>query len=326
VNVLITGAGGFIGQHLVADQLRRGRHVTALDLNTKRLAPLADQPRLRLVQGDFTRADVIDPLLAEQAVCFHLASAHLETRADEAFFQRINVAGARDLAERAHRAGVGRFVHCSSVGVYGDLKQPPVDETAACHPDIAYERSKLAGEQAVQAFAQASGWPVVILRPAWVYGPGCPRTLKLFRAIRRGRFFHVGSSRHTLRHPLYIDDMVAGFECAAVHPAAPGQVFVMAGPRPVTLAELASEIAACLGVPEPRLWLPFPLVWAACVALELGFGLAGRAAPFSRRSLKFYTGNTAFHTRRARAVLGFEASVDFRPGIQRTYQGLAEQL
>jgi nucleoside-diphosphate-sugar epimerase len=79
-------------------------------------------------------------------------------------------------------------------------------------------------------------------------------------------------------------------------------------------------------VPEPRLWLPLPLVWAACVALELGFGLARRPAPFSRRSLKFYTGNTAFQTRRARAVLGFEPTVDLREGLQRTYQGLATQL
>lgn len=326
MRVLITGAGGFIGRHLVADQLRRGREVTALDLNVEPLSSLADHPRLHRVRGDFTEAAVIEPLLAGQAVGFHLASAHLETQADEAYFARINVTGARELAERARRAGVGRWVHCSSVGVYGDLKQPPVDETDACHPDIAYERSKLAGERAVQAFAEASGWPVVILRPAWVYGPGCPRTLKLFRAIRRGRFFHVGGSRRTLRHPIFIDDMVTGFECAAVHPAAPGQVFIMAGPRPVTLAGLAGEIAACLGVPAPRLRLPFPLVWAACVGLELGFGLARRPAPFSRRSLKFYTGNTAFNTRRARTVLGFEATVDLREGLQRTCTALAAQL
>jgi nucleoside-diphosphate-sugar epimerase len=326
MKVLITGAGGFIGPHLVADQLRRGRDVTAMYVRVDRLAPLAARPRLRIVQGDFTQAATIEPLLADQAICFHLASAHLETAADEAYFVRINVDGARGLAERAHRAGVGRLVHCSSVGVYGDLKQVPADETTVCQPDIAYERSKLAGEQAVQAFAQSSGLPVVVIRPAWVYGPGCPRTLKLFRAINRGRFFHVGGSRQIVRHPIYIDDMVDGFEAAALHPAAPGQVFIMAGPRPIKLAELVQEVAMCLVVPAPRLWLPFPLVWAACVALELGFGLAGRAAPFSRRSLKFYTGNTAFQTRKTREVLGFNATIDWPEGVRRTSGALISQL
>jgi dihydroflavonol-4-reductase len=322
MNVLITGAGGFIGSHLVRDQLRRGRTVTAIDLNVDRLQELAGEPRLRILQGDFADRQLLDPHLPGQSVLFHLASAHLETGLDEAHFTRVNVDGARGLVERACQAGVGRFVHCSSVGVYGDIRRPPADEDTECRPDIAYERSKLAGEQAVTAFARETGYPVVVVRPAWVYGPGCPRTLKLFRTIEKGRFFSVGSGQ-TLRHPIYIDDMLSGFEAAATHERAPGGTFIMAGPRAVTLVELADEIAACVGARPPRLRLAHGLVWPACYLLETAFGALGKEAPFTRRSLKFFTGNTAFRTDRAADVLGFHPAVDVRDGLQRTARSLA---
>jgi nucleoside-diphosphate-sugar epimerase len=325
VRVLITGAGGFIGHHLVADQLQRGHQVTALDLKLERLESFAANARLRRLQGDFSDHRIIEQALQGQDVCFHLASAHLETTVGESRFWRTNVDGARDLVEQAARAGVGRVVHCSSVGVYGDLQNPPADEGTECHPDIAYERTKLAGERAVRAVAERTGNRVVILRPAWVYGPGCPRTLKLFRSIHKGRFFYVGSGQ-TLRHPIHIDDLLVGLEMAAHHEAAPGQVFILAGPRAVTLRELVNEIAGCLGKPAPRIQLPYGFVWPACALLEWMFGVAGKEAPFSRRSLKFFTGNTAFCTRKAAESLAFRARIDLREGLSLTYQALAGQL
>jgi nucleoside-diphosphate-sugar epimerase len=320
VQVLITGAGGFIGRHLVADQLRRGRGVTAVDLKLDALRPLAANPALHLLAGDFTDRAFLDLHLAGHDVCFHLASAHLETGVDDAFFWRVNVEGARAFIERCHRAGIGRFVHCSSVGVFGDVRNPPADETTPCRPDITYEKSKLAGEQAVLAYTQeaGNGFEVVVVRPSWVYGPGCPRTQKLMRSIQKGRFFFVGDGR-TLRHPIYIEDMTAGFELAATHPDAPGAVFIMAGPRAVTLRELTAEIANCMGVSPPRLKLPYLLVWPGCYLLEAAGAVLGREMPFTRRSLKFFTGNAAFDTTKARSMLGFQAQTELSEGLVRTY-------
>jgi nucleoside-diphosphate-sugar epimerase len=323
MRVLITGAGGFIGRHLVAGQLDRGREVTAVDLRLDALQPLTSNSSLQLLEGDFTDRAFLDPHLDGQDVCFHLASAHLETGVGEEHFWKVNIQGARDFVERCHKANVSRFVHCSSVGVFGDIEHPPADEDSECHPNIAYERSKLAGEKTVMDFACEVGYPVVAIRPAWVYGPECARTLKLFRTIKKGHFFFVGDGS-TLRHPIYIDDMVQGFEVAATHERAPGDVFIMAGPRAVTLRELTGEIANHIGVAPPRLKVPKAIVWPACYALELTGNVVGKEVPFSRRSLKFFTGNTAFSTRKAQKVLGFQAQTELSAGLEDTYNWMTD--
>jgi nucleoside-diphosphate-sugar epimerase len=278
---------------------------------------------LTVLQSDFADRALLDSHLPGHDICFHLASAHLEKDVDEAYFWKVNVENTLAFAERCHAAGISRFIQCSSVGVYGDIENPPADEESECHPDVAYERSKLAGEKAVMAFAREQDYEAVSVRPAWVYGPRCPRTEKLFRAIKKGRFFYVGGGK-TLRHPIYISDMVQGFEIAARHEDAPGGVFIAAGPRAVTLEALANEIAACVEARPPRLNFPVPLVWAGCALLEIGGKLTGKEPPFTRRSLKFYTGNTAFSTQKARDLLGFEAKVELPEGLGHTYAWLVE--
>lgn len=320
-HVLITGAGGFIGSHLVADQLKKGHKVTAVDIHTQRLNLLHSNENLHIIEGSFADAHLLDSHLPGHDVCFHLASAHLETGVDDSYFWKINVEGAEDFVRRCHQAGIPRFVHCSSVGVFGDLKNPPANEESECHPDVAYEKSKLAGEEAIQEYMDKTNYSVAIIRPAWVYGPHCPRTARLFRSISKGSFFFVGDGQ-TLRHPIYIDDMVEGFEVAATHDSAPGQVFIMAGPRAVTLAELTGEIARCLGKPAPSLKIPKVVIYPAAYAAEVAFSLIGRDAPVTRRSLKFFTGNTAFSTQKAERHLGYKAKVDLVEGLTKTHAWL----
>lgn len=320
MNVLITGAGGFIGRHLVRDQLARSRRVTAVDLDLDALRPLRAEGLLTLVEADF-RDQALDTSLAEHDVCFHLASLHLEVGKSEQEFYAVNVEGARRFVERCHSAGVGRFVHCSSVGVFGNVEDPPANEETECRPDLIYERSKLEGEIRVVEYGSDYGYPVVVVRPSWVYGPGCPRTLKLARAVRKGRFFYVGDGSNQ-RHPIYIEDMIVGFDLAANHPDAPGRVFIIAGPRAVTIRELIETIADALEVDRPRLRMPRLAVWLGALFTELTFAAAGREPPFSRRSLKFFSGDSAFDTTRAQRSLGFVPQIDLQEGLKRTFHEL----
>jgi nucleoside-diphosphate-sugar epimerase len=119
--------------------------------------------------------------------------------------------------------------------------------------------------------------------------------------------------------------MVEGFEIGAQRVTPPGDVFIMAGNRAATLEELVDGIADCIGVRKPSLKLPQKVVWTGCLFLEGGSKLIGKKSPFTRRSLKFYTGNTAFSIEKARKSLGFEPKVELVEGLNRTYHWLLQE-
>lgn len=324
MNVLITGAGGFIGSHLVDSQLAAGHCVRAVDLHADRLTHVADHPNLELVSGDVTDRSLLPRLVDGIEVIYHLASAHLDVRLSDERYRRVNVGATQDLLGAAQGSNVSRFVHVSSVGVIGDVGSRPADEGSPCHPTNIYERTKLEGERAARSFCAETGFPVVVARPAWVYGPRCPRTRKLIRAIAKRRLVLFGDGS-TLRHPIYVSDLVRGLQLCAERSRAIGQTYILAGAEAVTIKSLVHLIAELNGATAPALYFPSQLGHVVGYALEMAFGLAGRQPPFSRRSMDFYLKHNAYDISKARSELGFEPQVDLRTGLLCTLQSLNEQ-
>lgn len=323
MRVLVTGGGGFMGSHLVRSQLAKGRQVRALDVETSRLADLDENESLEAIQGDITDEAVQARALDGVDTVFHLASAHLQVGIPEEIFWRVNVHNQRGFLERARDAGVQRFVHTSSVGVYGQMSGEVLDEDSPCAPDILYERTKHAGEQEVRRFFEETGFPIVILRPAWVYGPGCNRTEKLFRSIRKGRFLMVGDGR-SRRYTIYIDDCSEGFELAATRDNVVGETILLTDHEPVTINELTTTIAEILGVKKPKVRVPLWLMYAACLGAEGIFKILGRQPPVSRRSLRFFTNDMALNTNKTRNVLGYNPRRTLREGLELTHRWLVD--
>ncbi len=321
MRVLITGGGGFIGSHLVDSQLAHGHYVRTVDLHVERLAHTPAHPNLEVVRGDITNTEFVKRLLEGIDVVYHLASAHLDVSLSDAYYHCVNVKATVNLFEAARTVGVQRVVHCSSVGVIGDVESPPADETSPCHPTNIYEQTKWAGEQAVLQFARETEFPVVVVRPAWVYGPRCPRTQKLFRTISKGRFLFFGNGR-TLRHPIYVADAVRGLELCAGANGVTGQVYIIAGEEPVTIEKLARTIAEVQGLRPPSIHLPVAFGKMAGHTLQLAFKPLGRQPPFSRRSLDFFLKDNAYDISKARHDLGFQPQVDLRTGVIRTLRWL----
>ena len=315
----MTGAGGFIGSHVAADQARRGSHVVALDLDLTKVRHLSAPGRFDLLEGDLTNPRVLERAVRGVDVILHLAAAHRSVRAGKRRYWRVNVEGVQQLTDLAGRCGVGRFVHCSSVGVFGTVSQPPASEQTPCHPETTYERTKAAGEKVVlAALREQGGLEAVVLRPAWVYGPGCPRTEKLFRAIGNSSFLMAGPGDR-FRHCVYIRDMVDAFELASVAPGAVGQVIIVGDRQAVLVRDLLRQIAELTGAKPPRS-VPVWLLHIAGLTAEMTYRVLPGEPPISRRTVKFFTANTSFDITRARKLLGWEPKYDLSRGLRETHQ------
>jgi nucleoside-diphosphate-sugar epimerase len=296
--------------------------VRAVDLNLDRLSHLRDHPQCQLLRGDVRDGATIRSALEGVDIVFHLASAHLEVSKSDAYFHEVNVDAVRQLLSAAAQSGVRRVVHCSSTGVFGPLRRLPADESTECRPEIAYEVTKLAGEQVVREFGDRVA--AVIVRPAWVYGPRCGRTLKLFRSIARRRFLMIGAGDN-FRHPIYIDDMLRGFELAAMREGIAGETFIIAAEHAVELRQLIEEIVAVQGLNYRPARVPLALMRPACFAAEKLWGAIGKEPPFSTRSLKFFTESSAFRIDKAKRLLDFAPQTGLRSGLTACFEHFRRQ-
>lgn len=318
---LVTGGTGFIGQHLVRALLARGASVRVLARPQPSATSTAARQALiaagaQLVQAHLSDRQVLDQALHGTTHVFHLAGQlHAPGIAHERYTQ-LHVIGTRLLLDACVGvASLRAFVHCSTTGVLGPTGPKPRDEAAPPRPSNSYEATKALGEQlALQAGTQ--GIPVVIARPALVYGPGDLHLLGWFRAIRYGYYRVVGSGE-SLLHPIFIDDLVAGLLRCIDHPDAGGRVYHLVGEHALSIQALASAIAAALGRTLPQLHLP--LAAAQMLALlEAVPGLPPWALPLTRDRIAFMTSSRAYCGCRARRELGFRPGVDLDSGLRQT--------
>jgi nucleoside-diphosphate-sugar epimerase len=272
---------------------------------------------IQLAFGDLRDRASLAGAMAGIEVVYHVAAIYRQAGVSTETSRAVNATAVRDVIEAAKRAGVRRVVHCSTVGVHGDVERPPADEEAPLKPGDAYQATKLEGERLAREAGQRLEIEVTIVRPTGIYGPGDRRLLKLFRGVVRGRFPILGRGE-IYYHLTYIDDLVEGFRLCGEHAAAANRTYILAGPEVTTLNELVALIADVGGVKPPRLHLPVWPFWAAgalCEAVCVPFGLE---PPLHRRRVDFYTKSRAFDITRARREIGYAPRVGLRDGIART--------
>lgn len=315
---LITGGTGFIGSRLALHCRKAGQDVLVLgQANT----PAEEDNRNLLVREgievdlvSMADRDRLADRVRDRDVVYHLAAAQHEANVPDQHFRDVNVEGTRRLLDVCVESGVRRFVHGSTIGVYGS-KEGLIDETTSTAPDNIYGVTKLEGERLVLSYGDRL--PVVAIRISETYGPGDHRLLKLFRAIDKGMFFVIGSGRN-LHHLVYVDDLVRGMVRASEAEGAPGEVFLLAGERPSTTREMVDTIAAALGKRVPPWRVPlFPFTVAAYV-LERVLRPLGIQPPLHRRRLDFFKKSFTLSSDKAGRILGYSAEVDFRTGAAAT--------
>jgi nucleoside-diphosphate-sugar epimerase len=323
VKALVTGATGFTGGHLARWLAVRGDHVRALVRDRTRASAL-EAVGIEIIEGDLTDAGARARAAAGVDVIYNVAALYRTAGLPADRYRAVNAVAAGALVEAARSAGVRRVVHCSTVGVHGDIAHPPANEDAPLRPGDVYQATKLEGEELARRAASAGNVELVIARPSGIYGPGDRRLLKLFGAIARRKFVMLGDGT-IFYHLTYVDDLCEGFRLCATVPQAAGRTYILAGGEVTTLNELIRITAEVAGVPPPTRRLPVWPVWlagAACEAICRPFGIE---PPIYRRRVDFFTKSRAFDIGRARAELGFSPRVGLREGILRTLEWYREQ-
>lgn len=314
--VLVTGATGFTGGYLCDALVEKGYQVRALSLASQDYSRL-EKMGIEVVIGDLTKKETLAPAVKEIEIVFHIAAIFREQDVPNQYFYDVNVGGTKNLLEASVEAGVKRFVHCSTVGVQGEIKNPPAKEDAPYNPGDVYQRSKVEGEKMALKFFEDNDIEGVVFRPVGIYGPGDMRFLKIFKFVNSGKFRMIGNGE-VLYHLTYVTDLAEGIILCGEKKEAVGEIFTLGGNEYVTLNEYVKLLAEALGVPAPKRKIPAWPVWFAGLLCEMACYPFRIQPPIFRRRVDFFIKDRAFDISKAKKLLGYSPGVDLKTGLKRT--------
>lgn len=309
----ITGASGFIGRAL-AERLRAsGSEVRGVDFEADRAAGV--------VAGDVAVPGAWQAHAEGCDLVIHTAAVVSLRRRDPGVVWRANVLGTHHALEAAARAGAARFVHLSSVTVFGFAFPDQVDERHPVRPTgVPYPDTKIASEQVVLQGHLDGRAPVTVVRPGDVYGPGSGAWAVQPVELLQARRFVLPAGGRGIFSPVYVDDLVDGILRAAATPAAAGQVLTLSGGVGVSNRAFFGHYAAALGVRLPT--VPAALARAAAGVVErVDRHGTGDVNP---RAVDYLLRTGTYSIAKARALIGYAPAVGVEEGMARTLAWLAE--
>jgi nucleoside-diphosphate-sugar epimerase len=307
MNILLTGATGFLGSRL-AEKLQ-SRSEFNLTAAVRRPVEIRGA---RIVEVRALDADTDwSTALTNQRVVIH-AAARAHIIKDEAVdplakYRRINVEGTLKLAQQAATSGVKRFIFISSIKVNGEQSSLGKPFTAHCSPapEDAYGISKWEAEMGLKQLAAETGLEVVIIRPPLVYGPGVKGNFaSMLKLVERGLPLPLGAI-HNQRSLVALDNLVDLIITCIEHPAAANEVFLAGDGHDISTTELLQSVAKAMGKPSRLIYIPESLLMLGAVAL-------GKRAVAQR-----LLGSLQTDISKAQTLLGWEPPISMKEGLRR---------
>lgn len=313
--ILVTGATGYTGKALSTALLKKNYDVKVL---VRKASNYLDLKELgcEIYFGDLATGEGLEKAVKGVSKVYHIGAAFRVEGVPKKYFWNVHVEGTRILLDASLKYGIKRFVHCSTIGVQGGIKNPPATEDAPFNAGDHYQESKLDGERLALSYVN-KGLGVVVCRPVGIYGPGEKRFVKLFKPISKGKWFVVGNAEK-LFHLVYIDDLVKGIMLCGEVEGIEGEVFTLGGEEYCSLGELGLRIAKCLGVKLEIYHLPVVPVWLAAFLCEIVCRFIKIEPPIFRRRLGFFLKDRAFDISKARNILNYNPIVSLDEGIRKT--------
>ena len=317
--ILVTGASGFIGRHVVRKLLERGDQVKCLVRRPPQNG-LAF-PELEFVFGDITRPETLAAAVRGVDLVHHIAGA---TQVHSPWtFARVNSEGTRHLAEACARLlNPPKLVYVSSLAAAGpSLPDSPRREGQPSAPISAYGRSKLAAEGYLKKLA--SQLPITVVRPPVAFGPGDPHTFKIFFGVKSG-FNLVPGVVDPRMSLIYVEDMVSALILAAERgqilsqgPEDDRGIYFTSSEESLTYSEMGRAAAKALNVQVRTVRLPMLIFWLGAYANQFVASLLRRPIVFNPDKVReALAGAWTCSSQKARVELGLECTTSLTDGFR----------
>ncbi len=319
--ILVSGATGLVGSHVIERAKTDGLNVRAL------VRPDSDLELLKKWDVETVVGELDDRISLQAALDGITHVVHCAAKVGDwgpvSAYRKTNVDGLRNFLDAAiDLKTIQQFVHISSLGVYEARNHYGTDETEPMHQSgiDGYTLTKVEAEELLQTYVAEKGFPAIVLRPGFIYGPR-DRTVmpRLVERLRSGSFAYLGSGEQLLNN-IYVGNLVDAIFLALDHNEFNGQVFNLTDDRLVTRIEFIEAICDQTGLSKPTKHVPLPVARVLAFAMESTYRiLRKQQAPLlSQARLKFLGLNLDFNSDKAKHILGYQPKVDFREGIQET--------
>jgi len=307
--ILVTGAAGFIGSHLVEKLLQNKENRVRLVV-----APFDSLKNLPFGTYEICVADIRDKnslknIVKGVDVVYHLAALTMKRHYTEKDYFDTNAQGTENLLEVLKKERIKKFVFFSSIAVFGlpayvgDMNN--LGESAEKKAPEVYGQSKLKAEHILQEYHKKYKIPYTIIRPTTVYGPKDTQNLaELYQVINKGMFFLLGSTRNMMDY-VYVKDLVAGAILAAnTMPVATD--YILGGGKPHSLREIGNGVAKSIHKSIPQFSIPLPIALAAAYVMSHTFKAFGKVSPIFPDRVRVMTRNCYFSIKKARKEKGYK--------------------
>jgi nucleoside-diphosphate-sugar epimerase len=323
MQVLITGATGFIGGHMAEAFVERGWQVVTVARPSSE-TELLERLGVTIHRGDLADTGLLRRLVPDVNAIVHSA-AKVGDWGPVEDYRTVNVEPLRGLLDACKDQPLDRFLHLSSLGVYAARHHygTTEDEPLPAHHADGYTQSKVEAEQLVIRYYRDFGIPVVVLRPGFAYGPR-DRTVmpKLIENLRAGKVRYLGGMGKRALNLIYVKNLVDAAFLALENPHAVGQTYNLTDGEPVSKRRFIETIADAMQVQRPTksppLWIArFLTWWMERQARKRG---ATKAPKLTQARLKFLGLNLDFSIEKAKRELGYRPAVGFERGMQETME------
>jgi nucleoside-diphosphate-sugar epimerase len=320
MNILITGATGFIGSHLTKELCKQGYHCRCLVRNIEKAIEIfKDYEDIEFVVGDVTKPETLKDIANNIDVVFHLAAhGHVAADSEEAYkrFIDINVTGTENFIKQCAQGNIQKFFHFSSTAAVGLIPDIVVDENTKPNPQTPYQKSKLESEKLVKKFTKKEKFPAIIYRPCMVYGiGGYGEFYKFVRLVKKGIMPKIGFKKK-LTPIVYVEDVVQacikGMEGAKI-----GEIYFICGKESYPFDRIIDNIKINLDSKKVTIWVPYFLAISGAYFISKYSELTNKIPIVTPKNIGSTYANREFSIRKAMKDFGYNPLVGIEEGTKK---------